>query len=662
MVRRWPFVFIVLGLFLVTGCTRFRGSVDGYAFYSAAGTGLYLSGDSQAPEGWEPLADAAIAIEGSNSVAYSAPDGHFTFDSVKVGRRTITLTKGEEKAQRTVTVMGGVTNILPSIHPAAPKKWTILVYMAADNNLDSMTSLDIAEMESIGSTLDMNVVVQYDGAGTTAADRRLIHKAEVEPSRVLEGIGEIDMSDPKELKDFIDFGLTYFPADHVMLVLWNHGGGVWPRNLEGTAGTQGIAWDDTTGDSEWDCLTTDELRLGIADALGLHGQRRLDILNFDACMMQMYEVALELEGLADIMVGSEEATPGEGNPYDTILSALDEAPDQLPQTFAASIVDLFCEEYKELYKTSTYRPLTQSAVRISGDQWSLFKTALDEVGARMSALTFTQVRYLRDHYDSMFVYNPNLSFVDFLKPPVIRYDYPEVADLKSFLAAVGADDQLVSMHSATTSTLTALQGIVVANRVVAGEGHQALNSGGIAILLPRGLPDWQLYSRPDQYAVLKVGDTPWYQAIRALMPPVGEFQPFRFQVAWAGAELDLHVFEPHGNHYGGGFKRSTPNGELSPDVVSYDSKNVNESYTVNVQHEMGRYVLYVTCGAVYGSEPVRFSVNWTFGDPANPVVYEFTDTLRSGEYAAYTWELGVRGLTRENNPLSITRGWTTDTP
>ncbi len=41
-------------------------------------------------------------------------------------------------------------------------KWTFMVYMAGDNNLDGAALRDIAEMARAGSTKDVNVLVQLD--------------------------------------------------------------------------------------------------------------------------------------------------------------------------------------------------------------------------------------------------------------------------------------------------------------------------------------------------------------------------------------------------------------------------------------------------------------------------------------------------------------------
>jgi hypothetical protein len=41
-------------------------------------------------------------------------------------------------------------------------KWTFMVYMAGDNNLDGAALRDIAEMAQAGSTKEVNILVQLD--------------------------------------------------------------------------------------------------------------------------------------------------------------------------------------------------------------------------------------------------------------------------------------------------------------------------------------------------------------------------------------------------------------------------------------------------------------------------------------------------------------------
>jgi len=48
------------------------------------------------------------------------------------------------------------------IQQSGKAKWTVMVYMAGDNNLDGAALRDIAEMARVGSTKDVNILVQLD--------------------------------------------------------------------------------------------------------------------------------------------------------------------------------------------------------------------------------------------------------------------------------------------------------------------------------------------------------------------------------------------------------------------------------------------------------------------------------------------------------------------
>jgi hypothetical protein len=50
------------------------------------------------------------------------------------------------------------------INPPVPNvpEWTVMIYLDADNNLESAGINDINEMEMVGSTTDVNIVVQVD--------------------------------------------------------------------------------------------------------------------------------------------------------------------------------------------------------------------------------------------------------------------------------------------------------------------------------------------------------------------------------------------------------------------------------------------------------------------------------------------------------------------
>jgi hypothetical protein len=48
---------------------------------------------------------------------------------------------------------------------------------------------------------------------------------------------------------------------------------------------------------------------------GFYGSIKIEVLGFDACLMNMLEVAYEMSSYAKFIVGSEELEPGKGWPY-----------------------------------------------------------------------------------------------------------------------------------------------------------------------------------------------------------------------------------------------------------------------------------------------------------------------------------------------------------
>ena len=167
-------------------------------------------------------------------------------------------------------------------------------------------------------------------------------------------LGAVNTGDPKSLSDFIKWGVKSYPAEHYLLVLWNHGQG-WDdtdiyasdryrsvrrlatgrirhalfhqpaRHLlvkaSGDPSTRAILLDDNAKDF----LDNLEMKKVMADAAKLL-RRKLDILAMDACLMSMAEVGYQIRGGADYTVGSEQTEPGAGWPYHGILGALADNP------------------------------------------------------------------------------------------------------------------------------------------------------------------------------------------------------------------------------------------------------------------------------------------------------------------------------------------------
>lgn len=300
------------------------------------------------------------------------------------------------------------------------KDWTFMVYMAGDNNLDGAAVEDINEMEAAGSNDRVSVVVQIDraadyglkseGCGTTrryyvtrGADRRKI------TSKLLKDLGPTNTGDTRFIKDFVRETVSDYPARRCMLVLWNHGSGFYvPPEMLGKETppsekelsfrarsklnrsffhstrekilslpppVRGICYDD----GSQDCLDNQELKTVLADLQTRLNGRRVDLVGMDACLMTMLEVAYQIRDHAAVLVGSEENEPGDGWPYDRILSDLVETPAMNGAELGKAIVNRYIESYR---KGGPFYPnVTQSAIDLS--KLTDISAAVDELASAM---------------------------------------------------------------------------------------------------------------------------------------------------------------------------------------------------------------------------------------------------------------------------------------
>lgn len=254
-----------------------------------------------------------------------------------------------------------------SVFVNAPEgnSWTILVYVDGDNNLEQYAEMDINEMETVGSSGNVNVVVQYDpylGLSGSPLARRYYITADSDnatiTSPVLQNLSQVDMGSEAVLKDFITWGITEYPADRYCLVLWNHGGG-WVGGL----------YDDTpeANSSETTCMSLAHMARAMENALDATGVEKLDIVACDMCLMGMIEVADVFAPHADYLVASSEPILCEGFNYKALLEPIVANPGMSSRNFCRIIVDQFmntCDVLLQEY-ADTYYPYGMSVVDLS---------------------------------------------------------------------------------------------------------------------------------------------------------------------------------------------------------------------------------------------------------------------------------------------------------
>lgn len=229
-----------------------------------------------------------------------------TISSLSSARTMAPAMRSEARPETAPAATDGVT-FSESGEPAAPKKWTVMLWSASDNNLYTYMQKDIDEAETVGSTAGMNVVVQTDHGPRWGSCKRYLLQQDDKSGIHSPVVGKPksnDMGNPAELSDFIQWSMKKYPAENYMLIISDHGGG-W----------QGACSDDKSG--TW--MSLPKLEEGLKDAREKTG-RKLDVLGFDACLMASAEVAHQLKEEATYFVGSEETEGGAGWQYNRVLS------------------------------------------------------------------------------------------------------------------------------------------------------------------------------------------------------------------------------------------------------------------------------------------------------------------------------------------------------
>ncbi|MBI5706053.1 MAG: Ig-like domain-containing protein [Armatimonadetes bacterium] len=214
-------------------------------------------------------------------------------------------------------------------------RWTVLVYLNAANDLYSFSDLNVNQMEQVATNPQVRFVVQwkqskslFSGSSFDGTRRYLVRADNTSQiaSELIQDMGtSVDMGQAQTLTDFIAWGKTYYPADRYCLVIWNHGNG-WRRGIQEPS--RAVSYDDETGNSIqiWQ----------LAQALG---NNTFDIVAWDASLMQMLEVAYEIQDKALYVVGGEESPPGEGYPYDLIFKKFRDQDTDTTRNLTKAFVD-----------------------------------------------------------------------------------------------------------------------------------------------------------------------------------------------------------------------------------------------------------------------------------------------------------------------------------
>jgi hypothetical protein len=282
-----------------------------------------------------------------------------------------------------------------------PKEWTFLVYLNGFNNLDPFGALNINQMEKIGSTDRVNVIVQWASLQTKTVKRLVVRKDNdfnKVTSPIIENLGRVDMGDWRTLVDFVRWANQKYPAQKMFIDVWNHGSG-WHGKRDGSIiQPMDISYDDLSGNR----MTTKQLALAMSESAKILGHK-VDLYASDACLMAMVEVAHEMKDSVSVFAGSEEVEPGAGWPYDTFLARWNALQVASPQEVAKALSKEYVKSYQGSSSAVTFSafdldrlaPLTRNIREFSDSFKNLNASAVKQVlKAAENAQSFTNSDYV----------------------------------------------------------------------------------------------------------------------------------------------------------------------------------------------------------------------------------------------------------------------------
>lgn len=272
---------------------------------------------------------------------------------------------------------------------SAVKDWTIMVYMAGDNNLSEHMAYSLESLGRFAASMTdeqrkrINVLAYFDGGSITAptmyvdlsdmtaaglafrqpisADLRFHSYGNSEA--IARGSSRDNSASPAALLNFVRWctgdrrdGLRGCKAKNYALIVSGH-----------SLGFHGTTFLHDEGTGQHFTLTQFRETLEQMNDLYLSNADGISILGFDSCLMSMLEVGHELRDVASTIVASQGSVPNTGWGYAEMLGSfaktLDDGGDA--ESLAASLVESF---------TALHRSLAVGGRSIDISAWRLAKT------------------------------------------------------------------------------------------------------------------------------------------------------------------------------------------------------------------------------------------------------------------------------------------------
>lgn len=359
-----------------------------------------------------------------------------------------------------------------------PPERTVLLYMAADNNLARFAREDLEEaklgMARVSSSACL--MVYADMGDGNAQLLKLTNEGGTVKEEIVKEYGDRNSTGVAETQEVFNdvFGNPAYQAQSYGLIYWSHCEGWIPYPVPSS---RWIGQDTGDGDN----------RMNLSDFLKvMETAPHFDFVLFDACFMQSIEVAYALRNHTDYYIACPTENPGPGAPYDQIM------PYVFQNGASAALADTYFKAYEAIYN---------DGIGISNDNWTggvsicVLNTqgleGLASLTAQLLPASEVDTRALRDE-----VFNYDQRAVSYEDSAVGYYDWEQMMqrllDEDDFATWKQAFDASVAYWNTTPMNYSSVEGMF------SMEG-----TNGVTHYIPRSLSS----AASEAYR-----DTEWYEA------------------------------------------------------------------------------------------------------------------------------------------------------
>lgn len=285
-------------------------------------------------------------------------------------------------------------------------KWTIMAYLAGDNDLPTFCISVLQQLEAVNYRDDICMLACFDSSTPWPKGSRYfaincehrsitkvfdweIHNDLIPPNGKKSFTKPPDFCNPngyqaptfsrsevrENLRRFVKWSMkNHKDSEKYMLILFGHGPIVAGQNF-------------LVAKNPPSFLTLDDLQQVLGESFGGE-KRKLDILAFQNCVMNGIEVAFELKEQVNLTIGSQGLVLATGWPYDKIINTVVNAPDAPPKQIAEEMLKVCARNMLD------FSVMDRSSEQSVCDLDAVYKSDITAsvknlVGAMINGLDFT---------------------------------------------------------------------------------------------------------------------------------------------------------------------------------------------------------------------------------------------------------------------------------